>query len=140
MTKKEIDYLPDYEKNKLAEQIRTFYYDVPEEEYRPYSKDMDYSDSIKSIRLLLESPEKTETLLNNMSLILDSTDNTNRLYERLFRILLIIKTAITVCFLQRKQKRLIMFQFLKRLKALHKEIIVFLKKQLLRFCLVSADI
>lgn len=81
MTKKEIDYLPDYEKNKLAEQIRTFYYDVPEEEYRPYSKDMDYSDSIKSIRLLLESPEKTETLLNNMSLILDSTDNTNRLYE-----------------------------------------------------------
>lgn len=81
MTKKEIDYLPEYEKNKLAEQIRTFYYDVPEEEYRPYSKDMDYSDSIKSIRLLLESPEKTETLLNNMSLILDSTDNTNRLYE-----------------------------------------------------------
>ena len=42
---------------------------------------MDYSDSIKSIRLLLESPEKTETLLNNMNLILDSTNNTNRLYE-----------------------------------------------------------
>lgn len=81
MTQKEIDYLPDYEKNKLAVQIRAFFYDVPEEEYRPYSKDMDYSDSIKSIRLLLESPEKTETLLNNMSLILDSTDNTNRLYE-----------------------------------------------------------
>lgn len=54
---------------------------MPEEEYRPYSKDMDYSDSIKSIRLLLESPEKTETLLNNMNLILDSTNNTNRLYE-----------------------------------------------------------
>lgn len=81
MTQKEIDYLPDYEKNKLAAQIRAFFYDVPEEEYRPYSKDMDYSDSIKSIRLLLESPEKTETLLNNMHLILDSTDNTNRLYE-----------------------------------------------------------
>lgn len=81
MTKKEIDYLPDYKKNKLAVQIRAFFYDVPEEEYRPYSKDMDYSDSIKSIRLLLESPEKTETLLNNMNLILDSTNNTNRLYE-----------------------------------------------------------
>lgn len=81
MTEKEIDYLPEYEKNKLSEQIRTFFYDMPEEEYRPYSKDMDYSDSIKSIRILLESPENTETLLNNMRLILDSTDNTDRLYE-----------------------------------------------------------
>lgn len=81
MSKKELDYLPEYEKYILAGEIYSFYYNQPETVMRPYPKGTEYDRAVKLIRPQLEMPERVTEILQTMEMVLDNTADLDRHYS-----------------------------------------------------------
>ncbi|MCI8792278.1 MAG: N-6 DNA methylase [Eubacterium sp.] len=73
MTKRELEYIPEYEKGVLTEEIYSFFYNQPEEVIRPYPMGAGYYKAIEVIRPQLDKPERVEEILHSMEEVLDNT-------------------------------------------------------------------
>lgn len=81
MTKRELEYIPEYEKEILATEIYCFYFDQPEEVLRPYPEEEDYHAAVSTIRPQLDEPERVEEILHSMEGVLDNTADFARNYQ-----------------------------------------------------------
>lgn len=81
MAKRELEYLPEYEKSVLAAGIYHFYYNQPEEVVRPYPAGAGYDEGIAVIRPQLDEPERVRAILNSMEEVLDNTADFARNYQ-----------------------------------------------------------
>ena len=81
MTKRELEYLPEYEKGVLAAEIYHFYYNQPEEVVRPYPAGAGYDAGIGAIRPQLDEQERVEEILYSMEEVLDNTADFARNYQ-----------------------------------------------------------
>lgn len=81
LSKKELENLPEYEKNVLCAEIYEFYYNLPEGEMRPYPSGTDYHTGVKLIRQQIEDPEAVGNLLESVGMVLDSTAESDRMYK-----------------------------------------------------------
>ena len=73
MSKRELEYIPEYEKGVLTEEIYSFFYNQPEEVIRPYPMGAGYYKAIEVIRPQLDKPERVEEILHSMEEVLDNT-------------------------------------------------------------------
>ena len=81
MTKRELEYLPEYEKGVLAAGIYHFYYNQPDGVIRPYPAGAEYDEGIAVIRPQLDEPECVRDILNSMEEVLDNTADFARNYQ-----------------------------------------------------------
>ena len=81
MAKRELEYLPEYEKGVLAAGIYHFYYNQPEEVVRPYPAGAGYDEGIAVIRPQLDEPERVRDILKSMEEVLDNTADFARNYQ-----------------------------------------------------------
>ncbi|MDR0819881.1 MAG: class I SAM-dependent methyltransferase, partial [Oscillospiraceae bacterium] len=72
LTRRELDYIPEYEKDELSRDVYSFYPRQPEELPRPFPHSTDFLDGVKIIREQLDSPERVTDILNSMAAILDN--------------------------------------------------------------------
>jgi hypothetical protein len=81
MSQRELDYIPEYEKEELAREVVDFYYNLPQDLPRPFPNDVaDYSERIKIVRPQLDQPERVAEILSQMTAILDNTADFDRNY------------------------------------------------------------
>ena len=80
LTRREMEYLPEYEKRELCVEIYHFYSNQSEEVVRPYPRGTDYYDGIKIIRPQLDEPERVEEILTSMAQVLANTADFARNY------------------------------------------------------------
>ncbi len=85
MTKRELEYLPEYEKGVLAAEIYHFYTNQPEEVVRPYPFGSGYHAGVKAVRPQIDSPERVEEILTVMEEVLDNTADFDRRYKSMQR-------------------------------------------------------
>ncbi len=81
MTKRELEYIPEYEKGILTAEIYSFFYNQPEEVIRPYPMGAGYYEAIEVIRPQLDKPERVEEILHSMEEVLDNTADFARNYQ-----------------------------------------------------------
>ena len=81
MTKRELEYIPEYEMGVLTADIYSFYYNQPEEVIRPYPMGAEYYEAINVIRPQLDKPERVEEMLRSMEEVLDNTADFARNYQ-----------------------------------------------------------
>lgn len=81
MTKRELEYIPEYEKGVLTEEIYSFFYNQSEEVIRPYPMGAGYYEAIEVIRPQLDKPERVEEILHSMEVVLDNTADFARNYQ-----------------------------------------------------------
>ncbi len=85
MSQKELEYIPEYERNHIAAQIHSFYYNKPEEVERPYPYGEEYGKATENIAKQLEDFENAKSILNKMSVILADTPSTDRYFDNMNR-------------------------------------------------------
>ena len=81
MSQKELDYISEYEKGKLATIISSFYFNQPLKINRPFPVTSDIIGQPNLIRPLLDEPDSVKGILESMKEILDATDISDRHYE-----------------------------------------------------------
>lgn len=81
LSKREMAYLPEYEKGVLATEIYHFYSNQPESVVRPYPFGADYYSGVKVIRPQLDMPTRVEEMLSVMAEVLTNTADFARNYE-----------------------------------------------------------
>lgn len=81
LSKKEVEYLPEYEKGVLTAEIYHFYYDQPEEVWRPYQRGNDYNTAVNVIRPQLDDTELVNKILHSMEDVLNNTADFARNYQ-----------------------------------------------------------
>ena len=81
LSKREMEYLPEYEKHVLSTEIYHFYSNQPEEVMRPYPYGVYYSDGIKVIRPQLDDSKRVEEILKSMEEVLSNTADFARNYQ-----------------------------------------------------------
>ena len=81
MSQKELQYIPEYERNHIARQIYNFYYRRPQEVERPYPYGEEYDNATENIEKQLENPGNIPSILNQMSEVLEKTLSTDRDFE-----------------------------------------------------------
>ncbi|KPU45061.1 RNA polymerase-associated protein RapA [Oxobacter pfennigii] len=83
MTRRELDRIRDYEKDMLARHVTNFYYNMPQEFERPYPSSHDFFDEEgkRSVRAMLDDPEKAAGILAAMKPILAGTHEDDRYYD-----------------------------------------------------------
>ena len=81
MTKRELEYIPEYEKGVLAAEIYNFYYNQPEEVIRPYLIGAGYYEAVSVIRPQLDMPERVEEMIHRMEEVLDNTADFAQNYQ-----------------------------------------------------------
>lgn len=81
MTEKELAYIPTYERNELARQIYSFFYDVPQEQPHPYPYGFDHYDAIPLIEEQLGDPAKVEAVYQMMVPVWENTTQEDRYYK-----------------------------------------------------------
>lgn len=77
MSKKEMAYLPEYEKQFLSLKIFNFYANQPVEIVRPYPYGTDYYEGTKVVRPQLEEPNRVEQILGTMETVLTNMQESN---------------------------------------------------------------
>lgn len=80
MSKKELEYLPEYEKDVLAAEIYYFYYNQPEEIVRPYPYGADYYAGVRAVRPQLDELEHVNEILAVMDEVFENTADFARNY------------------------------------------------------------
>lgn len=73
LTKREMEYFPEYEKNFLAAKIFHFYDKQPEEVMRPYPYGADYQMAVAALRPQLEEAGRVEEILAGMEEVIGNT-------------------------------------------------------------------
>lgn len=82
MTPAELDHIPAYEKEELAREIYSFFYNVPETMDRPYEFGLDYYKAIENLQPLLDDPAQVQEILAMMPPVLDVTEESHRQYTQ----------------------------------------------------------
>ena len=80
MSNREMEYLPEYEKDVLARDIHSFFRDQPETFLRPYPYGSDYYRAIEQIRPQLDDPKQVKEILSMMEEVLAGTADYDRRY------------------------------------------------------------
>lgn len=65
-------FMPEYEREQMANKVLSFYNRLPEEIKRPFTKDFFWEKPREEIIPMLENPEKTEVLLEQMDAALST--------------------------------------------------------------------
>lgn len=73
--------MPQYEKNQLARNIRTFFENVPQEQPHPYPFSFDYWDGVKQIEPQLDDPARVEEIYQMMVPVWENTPQDDRRYS-----------------------------------------------------------
>ena len=72
--------MPQYEKHQLAQNIRAFFENVPQEQPHPYPFGFDYWDAVKLIESQLDDPARVEEIYQMMVPIWEATPQDDRMY------------------------------------------------------------
>lgn len=80
MSNREMEYLPEYEKDVLARNIHSFFLDQPKTFLRPYSYGSDYYRAIEQIRPQLDDLKQVKEILSMMEEVLAGTADYDRRY------------------------------------------------------------
>lgn len=81
MSQRELDYIPEYEKEELAREVVGCYPYQPEDLPRPFPNNVtDYSERVKIVLPQLDQPERVAKILSQMAAILDNTADFDRNY------------------------------------------------------------
>ena len=73
--------MPQYEKHQLAQNIRAFFENVPQEQPHPYPFGFDYWDAVKLIEPQLDDPARVEEIYQMMVPIWEATPQDDRRYD-----------------------------------------------------------
>ena len=73
--------MPQYEKHQLAQSIRTFFENVPQEQPHPYPYGFDYWDAVKLIEPQLDDPARVEEIYQMMLPVWEATPQDDRMYD-----------------------------------------------------------
>ena len=73
--------MPQYEKHQLAQSIRTFFENVPQEQPHPYPYGFDYWDAVKLIEPQLDDPARVEEIYQMMVPVWKATPQDDRMYD-----------------------------------------------------------
>ena len=73
--------MPQYEKHQLAQNIRTFFENVPQEQPHPYPFGFAYWDAVKLIEPQLDDPARVEEIYQMMVPIWEATPQDDRRYD-----------------------------------------------------------
>ena len=72
--------MPQYEKHQLAQNIRAFFENVPQEQPHPYPFGFDYWDAVKLIEPQLDDPARVEEIYQMMVPVWEATPQDDRMY------------------------------------------------------------
>ena len=72
---------PQYEKHQLAQNIRTFFENVPQEQPHPYPYGFDYWEGVKLIEPQLDDPARVEEIYQMMLPVWEATPQDDRMYD-----------------------------------------------------------
>jgi len=81
MSQRELDHIPEYERDILAREVWSFYHNQPEEVPRPFPYGAQHDEAIKAIRPQLDEPERVTGIIEGMAAALDNTADFDRHYE-----------------------------------------------------------
>ncbi|MGL6200421.1 MAG: SNF2-related protein [Lachnospiraceae bacterium] len=83
MSQNDLALLPQYEKNILASEVVSFYYNLPMDVERPFPTDNSFFDGQAKQHVLemLENPEQVDVILTSMQPIMESTPEEDRNYN-----------------------------------------------------------
>ena len=81
LTKREMEYFPEYEKNFLAAEIFHFYDKQPEEVMRPYPYGADYQTAVAAIQPQLEEAGQVKEILAGMEEVIGNTKKPDPSYN-----------------------------------------------------------
>lgn len=73
--------MPQYEKHQLAQNIRTFFENVPQEQPHPYPYGFDYWDAVKLMEPQLDDPARVEEIYQMMLPVWEATPQDDRMYD-----------------------------------------------------------
>ena len=73
--------MPQYEKHQLAQNIRAFFENVPQEQAHPYPYGFDYWDAVKLIEPQLDDPARVEEIYQMMAPVWEATPQDGRMYD-----------------------------------------------------------
>ena len=73
--------MPQYEKQQLARDIRTFFENVPQAQPHPYPYGFDYWDAVKLIQPQLDDPARVEEIYQMMLPVWEATPQADRMYD-----------------------------------------------------------
>ena len=73
--------MPQYEKHQLAQNIRAFFENVPQEQAHPYPYGFDYWDAVKLIEPQLDDPARVEEIYQMMLPVWEATPQDGRMYD-----------------------------------------------------------
>ena len=73
--------MPQYEKHQLAQNIRAFFENVPQEQAHPYPYGFDYWDAVKLIEPQLDDPARVEEVYQMMVPVWEATPQDDRMYD-----------------------------------------------------------
>ena len=83
MSQSELDFIPQYEKEEIARQIHSFYYNQSETVVRPFPYGAEHSNAVNIISEQLDSKERIAEILSGMEEVLDNTADFDRNYDRM---------------------------------------------------------
>lgn len=81
MSKKELEYIPSYEKKQLARIIYNFFYNVLPSERRPYPDGLYFTDAIEMIRSQLDDSKKVEDIYRMMLSVWENSSTDDRYFD-----------------------------------------------------------
>lgn len=81
MSKKELEYIPSYEKKQLARIIYSFFCNVPPSERRPYPDGLFFTDAIEMIRSQLDDSKKVEDIYRMMLSVWENSSTDDRYFD-----------------------------------------------------------
>lgn len=73
--------MPQYEKHQLAQNIRAFFENVPQEQPHPYPYGFDYWDAVKLMEPQLDDPARVEEIYQMMLPVWEATPQDDRMYD-----------------------------------------------------------
>lgn len=73
--------MPQYEKHQLAQNIRAFFENVPQEQPHPYPYGFDYWDAVKLMEPQLDDPTRVEEIYQMMLPVWEATPQDDRMYD-----------------------------------------------------------
>ena len=85
MSQRELDHIPEYEKDVLAREAYSFFYDQQDIASRPYPYGMDFYDAIEVLRPQMDDPARVVEIVTVMAAVMETTAETDRYYETMRR-------------------------------------------------------
>ena len=98
--------MPQYEKHQLAQNIRAFFENVPQEQAHPYPYGFDYWDAVKLIEPQLDDPARVEEIYQMMLPVWEATPQDDRMYalrQRAFENLTAYRQGTFTLFAEKKE-------------------------------------